>query len=734
MQGENLMLIRRGSLLLWTAALLAGALALGAAPASAAAYTILDLDATAMTRLYGPTEPNAINASGQVAGLAYYSPEPHGFLNDLTGMSDLGALEGLGNISQAFAINDAGQMAGYSQVQSGRETHAWLFSGSIMRDLGTLGGHYSTAYDINNAGQVVGVAQTASQDPLDPYGEGSYHAFLYSDGVMRDLATMGFAGHSAQAINNRGQIVGASSTGVILWENGVVRSLGTLPGFNTISPEDINDAGQVVGWAQNYTNNGVANGRAFLYDGAAMRSLGTLGGNRSQALGINNTGQIVGWSWTSTNSDRRAFLYTGGTMVDLNTLLPPGSGWTLHEARAINDSGQIVGMGTLGGQLHAFLMTPGIDPRSLPPQIPGGLSVRTVSATELALAWTDHSNNEYRFEIQQLIDGTWEQIAQTPANTTGFAHTRLSSNALYRYRVRAINSTGASAWSDEAEATTLPYPPAAPGGLVATDSSATQLSLSWRDNSDNETAFVLWRRGAPNDWARIAVLAPNVTRYIDQGVSPETSFQYRVRAIGLGGASPWSNEVEATTLPLPPAAPTGLAAAVTSATQLDLAWTDHSDTETAFALFRKSGAGDWVRIAVLAPNITRYADRGLSPETSYTYRVRAIGLGGASAWSNEAAGTTPLAPPTGLMVRNGAPYLVYLEWTDNSRTETGFELYRRQGDGAWRLLATLPANNPAYFDFILEAGATYTYRVRTLGPAGPSGWSNEVRWTIPSTR
>jgi hypothetical protein len=204
-----------------------------------------------------------------------------------------------------------------------------------------------------------------------------------------------------------------------------------------------------------------------------------------------------------------------------------------------------------------------------------------------------------------------------------------------------------------------------------------------------------------------------------------------VRAVNQGGASAWSNEVGATTLPPSPAAPTGLAFTSTSAARFDLIWTDHSNNETAFALFRKSGAGDWIRIAVLAPNITRYADSGLTPETSYTYRVRAIGLGGASAWSNEATGTTPLALPTGLMVRNGAPYLVYLEWTDNSGSETGFELYRREGHGGWRLLATLPANGAAYFDFALFPGTAHTYRVRAIGPMGPSAWSNEARWTTP---
>ena len=319
----------------------------------------------------------------------------------------------------------------------------------------------------------------------------------------------------------------------------------------------------------------------------------------------------------------------------------------------------------------------------------------------------------------------------TAANASRFAHTGLAGNTLYRYRVRAVNTAGASDWSNEAEATTLPSPPLAPAGLVVTTNAPTQLGLLWQDYSDNETAFALFRKSGGSDWVKIATLAPNVIRYTDSGLNPETTYTYRLRAVNQGGASLWSNEASFTTPPLPPAAPAGLTVTAPSATQLDLVWQDNSGTETAFALFRKSGVGDWTRIAVLTPNTTRYSDPGLAADTRYLYRLRAINNGGASAWSNEASGTTGLAAPTGLVVRNASPFLTYLEWSDPNQRETGFELYRRTGDGQWRLLAVLPAGNGAYLDFQVDAGATYTYRVRALGPQGPSGWSNEVRWQVP---
>ena len=80
--------------------------------------------------------------------------------------------------------------------------------------------------------------------------------------------------------------------------------------------------------------------------------------------GINASGQVTGWSYTTTGT-MHAFLYSGGVMTDLNTLIDPTSGWVLQTAQAINDSGQITGYGIIGGQTHAFLLTPIPEPSSV---------------------------------------------------------------------------------------------------------------------------------------------------------------------------------------------------------------------------------------------------------------------------------------------------------------------------------------------------------------------------------
>src|SRR5204862_432883 len=132
-----------------------------------------------------------------------------------------------------------------------------------------------------------------------------------------------------------------------------LNDLGTLGGASSAAT-GINRSGQVVGRALT----SLGNSRAFLYTNGSLRSLGTLGGSQSAAYAINDVGDIVGSATTTGDAATRAFLYRNGTMVDLNTFLPAGSGWVLEAATAINSAGEIAGYGRIGGHRHAFRLTP----------------------------------------------------------------------------------------------------------------------------------------------------------------------------------------------------------------------------------------------------------------------------------------------------------------------------------------------------------------------------------------
>ena len=312
---------------------------------------------------------NAINNAGQVVGESETaSGGSHAVLWQDGKPQDLGTLP-RGNSSSASGINNDGQIVG-TDTTSGNN-RAFLWQDGKPQDLGTLfGDNFSSANGINNAGQVVGTSSTSGTNP---------RAFLWQDGMMSELGMLPGGNFSnAYGINNAGQVVGISSNpgGVaqaVLWDRSVPQNLGTLPGGNFSNAYGINNAGQVVG------NSGIGNGNhAFLWQNGVLQDLGTLpGGNLSSANSINNAGQVVGNSGTGSGNNR-AFLWQNNWMSDLNELISPASGWdALQNATAINDKGQIVGSGTIGGQTRAFLMTPSSSPPNLSRE--GSITVGNIS-------------------------------------------------------------------------------------------------------------------------------------------------------------------------------------------------------------------------------------------------------------------------------------------------------------------------------------------------------------------
>jgi probable HAF family extracellular repeat protein len=259
-------------------------------------------------------------------------------------LTDLGTLGG--SNSQAFGLNDRGQVVGYAQTDS-YEGHAFLWSpGGGMQDLGALGGSYSRAYAINNQGQVVGSAQL---------GDENTHAFLWTPGGgMQDLhGPEGGYSSWAYGINELGYVVGGAYTGsacAFVWLPWLgMRSLVTGPGYMDIAAYAINDQGQMVGLAPSGDDV-----HAFLSTYGVIQNLGTLGGQTSVAYGLNDQGQVVGFSSTASWATH-AFLWTvGGGMHDLGT---PGSNYSDSLAMAVNERGQVVGHAYRNGEERAFLWT-----------------------------------------------------------------------------------------------------------------------------------------------------------------------------------------------------------------------------------------------------------------------------------------------------------------------------------------------------------------------------------------
>ena len=289
-----------------------------------------------------------------------------------------------------------------------------------LYDLDTLGGPDSIlsffVISLTNKG-VIGGAQTVGSDPFNPncFGPTVYdmipdcyvmHAFLWNHGTLTDLGALpghhGNNGSLANAINSEGVVAGLAENGrvdpdtgypevhAVIWNNGKIRDLDTFGGTQS-DALDINDRGQVVGWASNTAEDPFSAAfeyivfggvwpvttqlRAFVWENGAKHDLGTLGGPDAMAYAINESGQIVGYSYTNDtpNPDTGIptvdpFLWAGGKMIDLGTL-----GGTIGYATWLNDRGQVIGDSNLAGDeySHGFLWDRG-RLRDLPPPANGG--------------------------------------------------------------------------------------------------------------------------------------------------------------------------------------------------------------------------------------------------------------------------------------------------------------------------------------------------------------------------
>jgi probable HAF family extracellular repeat protein len=341
-------------------------------------------------------------------------------------VTDLGTLGG--TFSLAGSVNNRGWVDGYSTLAGDQSQHGFLWRNGVMIDLGTLGGPNSIAlFPLNERGEVGGAAETLTLDPLGEdfcgYGDNlECLPYLWQEGLMTPLPTLGGSNGDSKVINNRGQVVGYTenntqdptcpppqvldfeaviwetkgskvkitelfplpgdaigvafaindngqvvgitglcSFGVVhavLWQNGAVTDLGNLGGTTNNWAEAINNQGQAVGWSN---LPGDMTYHTFLWaEDEGMQDLGTLPGDfASSGAGINSKGQVVGTSYDASGNPR-AFLWQRGVMTDLNTLIPAGSPLFLLDGNGINSRGEIVGdaLQVSTGEVHAYLATP----------------------------------------------------------------------------------------------------------------------------------------------------------------------------------------------------------------------------------------------------------------------------------------------------------------------------------------------------------------------------------------
>jgi probable HAF family extracellular repeat protein len=257
---------------------------------------------------------------------------------------DLGSLGGASSYTHASDINATGQVVGMSNDR------AFLWQNGIMTDLGTLGGGSASAAAINDVGQIVGTSGASDGTshgflltPEDTDGNGVPDCWFRdsnSDGKNDLMLDLG-PGPGANDVNNVGQVVGAGIGGAFLWETGVPTYLGAG------SAIAINDAGQITGFSYRPTGER----SAFLWQAGVMHDIGASVTGDNVANDINRSGQVAGgysndgsaslWTPTTPNGTEGSFTSLGALLPDYQNY--PESVSTYSIAAGVNDRGTVVG-------------------------------------------------------------------------------------------------------------------------------------------------------------------------------------------------------------------------------------------------------------------------------------------------------------------------------------------------------------------------------------------------------
>lgn len=261
------------------------------------------------------------------------------------------------------------------------------------------------------------------------------------------------------------------------------------------------------------------------------------------------------------------------------------------------------------------------------PNAPTNLLLTRLNDFTITLKWDDNSRNETGFELwrKDLGNGSvidYRIIKSLSVNTISTTDGSLSPYIDYYYKVRAINESGASVYSNEISTSSIP---GGPWNLQVEATGTSLVKLTWIDFASAEQGFQIERTDpSTNNFKVLAITGPNVTEYSDNSVAASSSYKYRVAFFTQTTLSGYSNEVSISTFYTDVAEPTNLTATLVAGPGVKLTWNDNSKNLAKGAVIeRQTGTtGQFIEIGSVVADIVEYTDRTIKSGTTYFYRIR----------------------------------------------------------------------------------------------------------------
>ncbi len=449
----------------------------------------------------------------------------------------------------------------------------------------------------------------------------------------------------------------------------------------------------------------------------------------------------INLNWTANTDDpTRYYVYraliNGGTFTLIDSVDHPGVSYShtglatsttyYYKISAVND----IGESAQSEQVSATTF-------GLPPATPTNLTATSAGPSQIDLSWTASTGSpiEYYIYRSTTSGGTFVIVDSVNHPTTSYSNTGLDDLTTYYYQVSANNAWGESVLSDEASATTDGSPPTTPTNPNATTISFSQIDLSWTTSDEEPDRYYIYRSlFAGNGYVVVDSVDHPTDFYNDTGLSILTTYYYRFSAVNEWGESALSSVTSATTDGIAPSNPTNLTATTISSSEIDLSWTASLNGPVRYYIYRSLvSGGTFALVDSVDHPTTSYSASGLTPSTTYFYKVSAVNDWGESGQSGESSATTNgVAPPTpvGFAATTASASQIDLSWTANDAATDQYLIYRSLTSGSgFEVIDSVLFGEVSYSDTGLTKLTTYYYEIQAANEWGRSARSAEVNAT-----